>query len=271
MQISLCVCPEKTPSAPLLFSGDLEAGMKAARDYGYDGVELNLLDSSAIHQDLLMERLDKLDLTAFAIATGRSYTTDGLSLYSRDDSNRRRAVGRLKAHMDFASRLKCMTIIGGIRGQLSSDRSEWSVQLEAGMEALKDCVAYAEEKNVTLLLEPINRYETGVVHTVEEGLSLIETLGTDSMKLLLDTFHMNIEERSMEESLVQAGPLLGYVHFADSNRLAPGQGHIDFPKMVSTLDRLGYTGVIGIEVLPEPDDHEATRQAIRFLRPLLSS
>jgi sugar phosphate isomerase/epimerase len=76
---------------------------------------------------------------------------------------------------------------------------------------------------------------------------------------------MNIEERSFEESLTRAGAKIDYIHFADSNRLAPGWGHIDFAGILSVLKKLNYKGPIGIEVLPKPDDYSAAQQAVRYV------
>ena len=120
-----------------------------------------------------------------------------------------------------------------------------------------------------MLLEPINRYETNVINTVEQGLEFIERTGLGSLKLLPDTFHMNIEERSLENSIRMAGDKLGSLHLADSNRWAPGMGHLDFKGVLSALQEIGYQGPLGVEVLPEPDDLTAARQAITHMRHLM--
>ena len=145
------------------------------------------------------------------------------------------------------------------------DRQAFENFKEKGTLALKTCVKYAEEKKVLLLLEPINRYETNVINTLAEGSDLIREIESQHLKLIPDTFHMNIEERSLEESIVDAGAYIGYIHFADSNRLSPGWGHIDFFKIVSALKKTNYIGAVGIEVLPQPDDYSAAEQAIRYL------
>jgi sugar phosphate isomerase/epimerase len=162
-----------------------------------------------------------------------------------------------------------MVIIGGIRGRLIGPVGEWRRLRKKGNEALASCVAYAEERGVTLLLEPINRYETNVMNTVEEGIALIAELGSEKVKLLLDTFHMNIEERSVAESIIMAGSRLEYVHFSDSNRLAPGWGHVDFSEILSILKEIHYNGPIGVEVLPSPDDDRASKQALDYIRALV--
>jgi sugar phosphate isomerase/epimerase len=81
---------------------------------------------------------------------------------------------------------------------------------------------------------------------------------------------MNIEERSLEKSILEAGASIGYIHFADSNRMAPGWGHIDFLKIIAALKEIAYTGPIGVEILPRPDDHQAAQQAIQYLREIVN-
>lgn len=270
-EIGLCVSPTKPASAPLLYQGDILKGLESARKYGYDGVELSLLDSQKLDQGWLLEKLRELNLEAFAIATAQSYSTDGYSLYSPHEDKRQQAIKRIKAHIDFASRLKAMVIIGGIRGKLTGSAEDWNTQREKGTQALVTCVRSAQKEGVTLLLEPINRYETNLINTVEEALQLVEEIGSKYLRLLLDTFHMNIEERSIVGSILMAGSHLGYVHFADNNRLAPGWGHIDFVQVLSGLKEIGYQGPISVEVLPEPDDDRASEQAIQHIKSLFET
>lgn len=265
LTLGVSLSPTKSDFGPLLFSGDLQKGLENIAKLGYAGVELSLLDSNTIDQKWLMNMLSELELKAFAIATGQTYVTDRCALYAWEERERHITVERLKGHIDFAVKLDCSVIIGGIRGKITSSGDRFQKQLEKGTMALKVCVEYAEKRAVTLLLEPVNRYETNIINTVDEGLKLIEEIGSDSLRLLPDTFHMNIEERSFEDSLTRAGALIGYIHFADSNRLAPGSGHIDFPRILSTLEKIKYTGPVGIEILPKPDDFKAAEQAIKYV------
>ena len=270
MEIGVSLSPTRSGFGPLLFAGDLDEGLRAASRLGYDGVELSLLDSAQVDRAGLRRKLGELNLKAFAIATGQTWVTDGCSLYHADAGRRRKAVERMKAHLDLAADLGCMVIAGGIRGRIeAADGEGGRVQSEAGEAALAECAEHASRRGVTLLLEPINRYETNVVNTLESGLQLIGRLGVPGLKLLPDTFHMNIEEASIPASLRQAGPAVGYVHFADSNRLAPGWGHLDFAGVLSTLQAVGYRGPLGIEVLPGPDDLATARQAVQHVRSLL--
>ena len=267
--IGISLSPTKTKFGPLLFSGCLDEGLENIDTLGYQGVELSLLDSKKIDETWLLDKLKELNLKVYALATGQSYYTDGYSLFSHEKNSRIKTVERLKGHIDLASKLNSMVIIGGIRGKLIDSvegRKLRKLQEVEGRLALMECLKYAEDKDVILLIEPINRYETNLINTLQEGMELIDESGSKNLKLLPDTFHMNIEEKSIEESLIKAKSYIKYIHFADSNRLAPGSGHIDFKSIISTLMKIGYKGAIGIEILPKPDDYSAAKKSIEFLK-----
>jgi 5-keto-L-gluconate epimerase len=264
---SVSLSPVKSPFSPMLFSGNLEEGFRNAAGLGYSGVDLSLLDSEALDQNWIIDRIKSFKLKVYTIATGQTYYNEGYSLYSAENDKREMAVARIRSHIDFASRLGAMVIIGGVRGKITADdERERFRQEQSGRQAICQCLKHAEDKGVTLLLEPINRYETNIVNTLQEGLRFIEELGSDNLKLLPDVFHMNIEERSIEESILGYKSHIGYVHFADSNRQAPGFGHIDFRKILSTLEEIKYEYAIGLEILPKPDDFSAAKQAIFYLK-----
>jgi 5-keto-L-gluconate epimerase len=265
--LSVSLSPIKSPFSPLLFSGDLEEGFRNAAELGYRGVDLSLLDSAALDKDWIIGKAQSYKLNIYTIATGQTYYNDGYSLYSAEADTREMAVARIRSHIDFASRLGAMVIIGGVRGRITAGDDQARLRQEqSGRQAICQCLKHAEDKGVTLLLEPINRYETNIINTLNEGVSLIEEMGSPNLKLLPDIFHMNIEEKSIEESILGYKSHIGYVHFADSNRQAPGFGHIDFRKILSTLEEINYDNAIGLEILPKPDDFSAAKQAIFHLK-----
>ncbi len=264
--IGVSLSPEKSSFGPLLFAGDLLRGMECAKQLGYAGVEISVLDSTKVERDGILRTLERLKLRVFALATGQTYYTDGYSLYDADEDKRMRAVERVLGHIDLARELDCKVILGGIRGTIKGPRESAEALRACGGRAIGECAEYARERGVELLLEPINRYETNVVNTLKEGAELIAQLGARNLTLLPDTFHMNIEESDIPKNLAQAGGLVGYVHVADSNRWAPGFGHIPFGPILRQLDEIGYNGPIGVEVLPKPTAYEAAVQAIRALR-----
>ena len=118
-------------------------------------------------------------------------------------------------------------------------------------------------------LEPLNRYETDLVHTVAEGLELVERVGADNFGLLLDTFHMNIEEPVIEDSIRACGDRIFHFHVADSNRWYPGAGHLDFEAILETLAGHRVTGASSPgEFKPLPDADTAAERSITHLRKL---
>ena len=97
---------------------------------------------------------------------------------------------------------------------------------------------------------------------------MVDEVNSSFIKLLVDTFHMNIEERSMTESIKPAKGYIGHVHFSDNNRLAPGQGHIDFRSIAKILQAIDYQGFVSGEILPEPDGETAARWTIELINSL---
>lgn len=271
IKFAITLSPKKSIFGPLLFAGHLEEGLKNAAENGFELVELSLRDPSEISGGELHELLSKYQLGLSAIATGQSCLHDALCLGSPKLENVQGAVTRLKGHIELASRFESRVIIGGIRGRFSGSKTEMKAQRSWALEAFRTCAKTAREKGVQLLIEPINRYETNFINSTEEAISFIDESGHPEIKLLLDTFHMNLEEKNISETLRNYSERIGYLHFADSNRKAPGWGHIPFRQIMSTLADLNFNGVIGAEILPLPDDTGAIRQAGEFLRSLIST
>ena len=107
-----------------------------------------------------------------------------------------------------------------------------------------------------------------MINTVDEGLKLFNQVKKDNVGFLLDTFHMNIEEPSIEKSIIAAKGHLFHFHVADSNRWYPGAGHIDFQKIVEILDVINYNGFISAEMLPMPDPDTAAERCMLTLQNL---
>ena len=134
--------------------------------------------------------------------------------------------------------------------------------------ALQECCTVAADAGVRIALEPINRYETTLINNIGQGLALVEAVGAPNMGLLADTFHMNIEDPSIEDSIRAAGDRIFHFHVADSNRWHPGAGHLDFASILEALFATGYTGFVCGEFLPIPDAETAARRGIAHLRKL---
>jgi sugar phosphate isomerase/epimerase len=167
-----------------------------------------------------------------------------------------------------AARFNAVIIIGLIRGIVKLGVSQ--EQAEAWLcEALQECCHAALPEGVRLALEPINRYECSLINDTKQGLDLAKKVGASNFGLLLDTFHMNIEEASLEDSIQRCGQHIFHFHVADSNRWYAGAGHIDFVSILAALKGTGYTGWVSGEFLPRPDAETAARQNIEYLKAIM--
>ncbi|MFQ5750990.1 MAG: 5-keto-L-gluconate epimerase [bacterium] len=252
----------------LWLKGELEKNVTKIASLGYDGVELAVRDPNLIDTNHVKKIVFEKNLEVPAIGTGQAYGEEGLSFTHPDEKIREQSIKRIKAQIDFACNFNAQVILGLIRGKVSANLSlkqshNWLLA------ALKECATYASLKDLKLAMEPLNRYETNLVTTVKEGIELIEEVGADNLGLLLDTFHMNIEEPSIEESIREAKERLFHFHVADSNRWYPSAGHVDFKRVIATLNEIEYDGYLSAEILPLPDPDTCAEKTIKFLRPLL--
>jgi len=268
LSIVLSVQPSRFETAP--FRGDLEKDLAYIAALGYDGVELAIRDPNRVDHERLLAVVERYGLAVPAIGTGQAWSEERLSLIHPKAAVRRAAIERVKAHIPLARRTGALVVVGLICGRMTPHQSREKAEALLS-EALTECARAASEHSVRLVLEPLNRYETSLVNTVDQALELLETVGTDSVGLLVDTFHMNIEEPSIEASVRKAASRILHVHVADSNRHAPGDGHLDFPSIVGSLREVGYQGYLSGEFMAVPDGETAASRSIRFLRSLEGS
>jgi sugar phosphate isomerase/epimerase len=123
----------------------------------------------------------------------------------------------------------------------------------------------AERSGVTLFLEPLNRYEAYIVNRIEQGAAIARQIGPQ-VATMADLFHMGIEEADLPESIRANAGHIVYVHVADSNRLQPGRGHLDFQPSFEALKEIGYDGYLGIECRVDGPYDDAIRESVAFLR-----
>jgi 5-keto-L-gluconate epimerase len=269
-KFSVAVTIQESNFGPVMYGGRFEQGLMEIAAAGFRKIEISMRNSDDLPRERIRELLEHYGLKISAIATGQGCGMDGLCLSSTDKVVQKAAVLRMQSLIDLAEWFNSVPVIlGGVRGRFAGSLEDQTLQRSMAVEAMRVCVRYAAERGVNTLLEPINRYETNFINTIEDGLTLQDEIGESSMKLLADTFHMNIEEADILASFKEAGEKIGYVHFADNNRLAPGQGHIDFRAILKLLQIEGYKGDIGIEVLPLPDDISAVQMASEYLKMLL--
>ncbi len=266
-QYAVALSTQETFFSPVLYAGNIEEGFASLHKSGFHNVELSMRYADDLSYEQLRTLTDKYSLHVTAIATGQGCLHDHLCLSAIDPDLRSAAVKRLEEIINLAHQLDSAVILGGVRGKFSGSKAEQSLQHSNLLESIRICCEHAETQGVSLLLEAINRYEINCINTAAQAIDFIEEVGSsNNLKILLDTFHMNIEEVDLHATLRMVGEHLGYLHIADSNRQAPGQGHINLKSVLRTLFDIGYRGVISAEILPLPDDTSAVQQTADFLK-----
>ncbi|HSA99372.1 MAG TPA: 5-keto-L-gluconate epimerase [Anaerolineales bacterium] len=265
MKLSIVLSTQPAQFQAATFKGDLETNLASIASLGYEGVELAIRDPRLVDLVHLHELVCKYKLKVPAIGTGQAWGEEGLSFTDPDSEVRQAAIERIKSHIPVAVRFEATIIIGLIRGIVKPGVSDeqamkWLIQ------ALRECSAAAQFYGIRLALEPINRYETTLINNVTQGLELIKHVGVDNFGLLLDTFHMNIEEPVIEDSIRVCGRHIFHFHVADSNRWYPGAGHLNFKAIRGTLASIGYQGWISGEFLPKPSAEIAAQKSIIYFR-----
>jgi len=246
-----------------------EAVISHLHGYGYDGIELVTEDTSAARCKELRRIVDDNHLEIVAVPSALVREKFGLTFTDPSKTKRTRAVKKFNSLTSVADAIGAkMVTVGLVRGyakpKVSEDKA-WASMVEC----ISSCGKFAEDLGVTLAIEPEIRYEVGHIHSVDEGVSLVEKINLDSVKLMIDTYHMNVEEASITESTRKAAKHLVHVHIADSNRCAPGMGHINFPEIIETLKSCGYQGYLGFEISPRPDPLVAAERSIQYVKRLL--
>jgi sugar phosphate isomerase/epimerase len=151
-------------------------------------------------------------------------------------------------------------------GEVRADQKERLIQKRA-IPTLSKLSRFAKDYSIQLLLEPLNRYNTPYCTTAKDAVSIAKELNQDNFGVLLDTFHMNIEEDSIEQAIVKSRGLLRHMHFSDNNRKMPGGGHINFQLLINTLSHIGYDKYISFEPNLSGNAYEtATKSGLEFVK-----
>jgi len=231
------------------------------------------------------EKHDPKSIKKLATAAGLSVSsvcpnfTAGRDLSHPDPEVRREAKEYIRRVCELASVLEAPLVIVAptaySRTQpLADPGDEWSWAVES----IREAGEHAAPLGVDLALECWNRYGTHLLNRLGEGARMWRETGLENGGVMADTFHMNVEERSLPDAIREIGPLLNHVHLADSNRLAPGLGHTDFEEILRTLLEVDYRGYLTFELIPSlpnlidepgartPSLDGVTRQAMDHLR-----
>lgn len=210
---------------------------------GFSNVELNLPDLDIIRPYQLKAVIKDANLEMNMLATGAYAKKHLCSLSSSDEKQRKRAIKGCMDNIDYAAEMGCGVILGFFKGT-AKDNCDASKYFLDSMHELKP---YIEKKKTVVLIEATNHKETSVVKTLQEGAEILEHLNSPYIRLLADTYHMNIEESSLLDSLTDYMPYYPHLHISDNNRAYPGLGSLDFSAILSKLIKSGYCGTLAVE------------------------
>jgi sugar phosphate isomerase/epimerase len=256
------VCPEYR-----LPGKTITGKWQQATDMGFEGIELSGPASSIKSRwPELIHLHAKGAIFPTVSSGGRPFIGD------RDPSARRVAVANLKQLLSAIAELgglgattpACFGLYSNALPALKPepDPSERAVLIDT----LADLGQHAESEGVVLLLEPLNRYEDHHLNRLDQGAEIIAAAGTGSVKLLADVFHLNLEETDLPGALRQAAQWLGHVQLADSNRLEPGAGHLDFAAVFRALQDSGYTQYCALECSLSGPAETVLPRVVSYLR-----
>jgi sugar phosphate isomerase/epimerase len=268
MKLSVAVAAKDAPPSAFVVWRGFEESIAKAADLGYHGVELALKTADEVDPAKISTWLSQHHLEVSCISTGQVFATLGLYFTHPDAAMRERVIDLFKGLIHLAKNFGKLVNVGRTRGFIAEDQTLQEAE-RLFIDTSRRICDFAADDGVTIIIEPVNRYEINFINNLDEGADLLAKVGRENLGLMPDVFHMNIEDAGIGDSLARHGGLVKYIHFADSNRRAPGWGHLDFGDVFDGLRRAGFDGWSAIEILPVPDPDSAARQAAETMLPMI--
>jgi len=235
-----------------IFRGEtLEQILNRLARYSFDGIEL-VGEVETPDTEKNLELITSYGLEVSDVVASYDWDLkDQRDLSNPNEKMRRRAINYyIENCVNYARDMEAPLVVlapaWGKTSPIKPIEKEWRYMVSA----LKEIGSHAAGVGVQIAVEPAQRYHTYLVNSVDHALRLIKDVGLENVRIMLDTFHMNIEEKDSAAAIKRAGERLIHVHAADSNRGAIGDGHIDFKKIIEALKEIGYRRYISIEAFP---------------------
>lgn len=249
------------------YQGPIKKSFKILADLGYDGVELMTLDPDKLNWNEIKAEAQKNNLKVALVCTGEIFGQLGLSYTDPIENKRKEAIAKTKKIIDFASYLGANINIGRIRGQYCNQLTKEETENFAIL-AFQEISEYATNKNVNIALEAITIMQTNFINTLNEAIEIIKKVNRPNFKLMMDVFHMNIEEKDLYQAIEKYSEYNIHVHLSDNNRRYPGQCGLDFERIFKIFKKNKYNGNFCTEIYQIPDMKIAAQEAIKHLKPL---
>ena len=220
---------------------------KTFKQWGFDTVEIAIDDPANVDPARVKAELDKAGLACGSVC--------GCFGPDRDlrgtPQAQKNSLDYMRRCIDQMVGLDCPSLIGPVYSAVGriggAEPAEYKQQWATVVRNLKTIARYAEKKGKQICLEPLNRFETDFINTVDQALKMVKDVGSPALKVHLDTFHMNIEEKCQGEAIRKAGRHLGHVHACGSDRGTPGNDHIGWDCIAKALKAVKYNGDVVIE------------------------
>lgn len=255
------------------------------KKWGFETVEIPVEDPSHIDPAKVKAAADKAGLAIGSVCACMGPGRD----FRGTPAEQKTAMDYCKTLIDQAVVLACPSMIGPVYSVVGKadavEPAQQKVEWALVVKNLKVLAKYAEQKGVQICIEPLNRFETDFLNTVEQALKLVKDVGSKAVKIHLDTFHMNIEQKNQGDAIRKAGKLLAHFHACGSDRGTPGNDHIDWKPIAKALKDIKYEGDVVIESFTtdvkviaraaaiwrrmEPTRDEIATKGIKFLKKAL--
>lgn len=229
------------------FTNESTKLFKKFKKWGFESVEIPVDDPNGFDPAFVKGELDKAGLACGSVCACLGLDRD---LRGTPEAQQN-ALNYMKKCLDIMVVLDCPRLIGPVYSAVGRaeavEPEEYKKQWATVVGHLKDLCRYAEERGKVICMEPLNRFETDFINTVDQALRMIKDVGSPALKVHLDTFHMNIEEKCPAAAIRKAGKRLGHFHACGSDRGTPGNDHIDWKAIAKALKAVRYDGDVVIE------------------------
>jgi sugar phosphate isomerase/epimerase len=250
---------------PIPDLGELDVRMRALAALGYHGIELSASHPMPYPTDAIRRLAEKHRLPVVSFLSGWSYSNEHLCLASPDSAIRDRAIERLSSYADLAAQLGALLVVGLMQG-LRTDEPDTQLAAARIAECLRRVATSAESCGGSVVLEPVNHLQVGFHHTAAEAAALAARIASLAFGYMLDTFHMNIEEIHMRETILTHGHGIRHFHLCETNGGPFGSGHLDVSGVLAALDATGYARFVSVKVYRALDWHQSAHASAEILR-----
>jgi D-psicose/D-tagatose/L-ribulose 3-epimerase len=229
------------------FTNESVALFATFAEWGFDTVEIAAEDPLTLDAAIIKAALQKHNLRCISVAAAFGPDRD----LRGNPEQQQNAFKYIKDTIDFTKAIGGELVVGPLYSSVGRADAvtprDYALQEQIVVAHLKELCKYAAEQKMKLAIEPLNRFETDFINTCQQGLNLIEKVGSDALYIHLDTFHMNIEEKHLGEAIKKAGQRLALVHACGSDRGTPGWDHTKWDDIKQALESINYKGQLVIE------------------------